>query len=131
MGTATRSKNTSTTTISTVLPFFGRTVDIFDVDGIARSFGTGDVRSNYSGQKLCFSSHGHVNVDSLLTHCFDEEGKHGEPEDDCFCGVDDPHLHAHVHDPARCSEDHQSDKNNEEADVMFLSKLTLLPTDDG
>jgi hypothetical protein len=63
----------------------------------------------------------------LLTPCFDDAGNHGAPEEGCFCGVETPHLHAHVHDPKTCNED---SLNTVEADLMKLARMTLHPTEE-
>ncbi|KAL3923654.1 MAG: hypothetical protein SGARI_006174, partial [Bacillariaceae sp.] len=107
----------------------GSAIAIYDVKGDLQTFSlpNGDIRN------LCFSSHGH-NADDLLTPCFDDEGLHGEPDESCFCGVDTPHLHAHVHNPKTCDEHHHATNNNNnsdlETDLMLLAKLTLHPTKD-
>lgn len=82
----------------------GTDVVIFDASGEPRTFHytSGDVRT------LCFKTHG-VDGD-LLTPCFDEEGKHGVPQEDCFCGVQTPHLHAHLFNPTTCGQDDDCEK---------------------
>ncbi|KAL3922549.1 MAG: hypothetical protein SGARI_006425, partial [Bacillariaceae sp.] len=107
----------------------GSTIAIYDVKGELQTFSlpNGDIRS------LCFSSHGH-NAGDLLTPCFDDEGLHGEPEEGCFCGIDTPHLHAHIHDPKICddhnstTDDNNNSNNDLENDLMLLARLTLHPT---
>ena len=100
----------------------GTDISLIDASGNVRGFSyKGDIR------KLCFSSHGQ-DADDLLTPCFDEDGNHGIPDESCFCGVERPHLHAHVHDPKTCSDD--GTKAAEDSDLMKLAKLTLFPTDD-
>jgi hypothetical protein len=105
----------------------GTEISLFDAQGQVRSFShKGDIR------KLCFSSHGQ-DTDDLLTPCFDDDGNHGIPDEGCFCGVETPHLHAHLHDPKTC-DDEESALNKEgtmEAELMKLARLTLHPTDDG
>jgi hypothetical protein len=66
-----------------------------------------------------------------LTPCFDEDGNHGTPEESCFCGVETPHLHAHLHDPKTCDVDNdgQQRKSTDEQALMNLAKLTLHPVD--
>jgi hypothetical protein len=106
-------------------------VVVFDARGEARTF------THEAGEsaKICFSSHGH-DVDDLLTPCFNEDGHHGDPEESCFCGIDTPHLHAHVHDPAICDADEggcgskKKTQGRAEEVLMKLAKLTLQPTDD-
>eukprot|EP00566_Odontella_aurita_P003386 CAMPEP_0113583338 /NCGR_PEP_ID=MMETSP0015_2-20120614/32457_1 /TAXON_ID=2838 /ORGANISM="Odontella" /LENGTH=1507 /DNA_ID=CAMNT_0000488195 /DNA_START=371 /DNA_END=4894 /DNA_ORIENTATION=- /assembly_acc=CAM_ASM_000160 len=129
-----------------------------DVDGAGNCVGGGASAHNHGNvgggwreslhesKKLCFSTHGlggNGDVDGLLTPCFDENGEHGEPEEGCFCGVDTPHLHAHVHDPERCNHDvgkasdaggcggvkSSGEPAGAEADLGFLAQLTLHPTD--
>jgi copper chaperone CopZ len=77
----------------------GADVVIFDASGHAKTFSNvvADVRD------LCFSTHNYHtqannnnNNAESLTPCFDEHGNHGVPEERCFCGVDTPHLHAHL-----------------------------------
>lgn len=104
----------------------GATVVLFDAVGMPRSF-------TYKGDagKLCFSTHGNGQVDDLLTPCFDEDGLHGVPDESCFCGVDTPHLHAHLHDPKTCKDDESKQKNAQgESDLQYLAQLTLHPNDD-
>jgi len=105
----------------------GADVVLFDATGTPRSF-------TYSGDagKLCFSTHGNGAVDDLLTPCFDEDGKHGVPDESCFCGVDTPHLHAHLHNPKTCKDDDEKKKESVqgESDLEYLAQLTLHPTND-
>jgi hypothetical protein len=99
----------------------GADISLFDASGDVRSFSyKGDIR------KLCFSSHGQQ-ADDLLTPCFDDAGNHGAPEEGCFCGVETPHLHAHVHDPNTCNDDIP---DTTEANLMTLAQLTLHPTEE-
>ena len=100
----------------------GTDISLIDASGNVRGF-------SYKGaiDKLCFSSHGQ-DADDLLTPCFDEDGNHGIPDESCFCGVETPHLHAHVHNPKTCSDGKA--KATEDPDLMKLAKLTLFPTDD-
>jgi hypothetical protein len=115
----------------------GADVVLFDASGSPRTFsykqqqkGSGD-NANF---KVCFSSHGNDAADDFLTPCFDEDGYFGIPEESCFCGIETPHLHAHVHDPKTCDGGDQpktrADGANNEAALMNLAKLTLHPTDD-
>ena len=146
-----------------IIPEDGKTISIWDVSGTVQSFsyhqgknhpkggaqGGGDVRN------MCFSSHHHhqdgttlitVPTDDLLTPCLDEAGNHGMPEEGCFCGIDIPHLHAHVHDPKVCNNNNNNNSNNKnekagtkkekkkngallESNLMKLASLTLLPVD--
>ena len=99
----------------------GADVVIFDASGVPRTFsykGKGDIR------KLCFQTHG---FDDLLTSCFDEEGNHGSPEESCFCGVDTPHLHAHLRDPATCD---TADNVKDEAKIGYLASQILHPSEE-
>jgi copper chaperone CopZ len=106
-------------------------VVVFDARGEPRTF------THEAGEsaKVCFSSHGH-DADDLLTPCFNDEGNHGDPEESCFCGIDTPHLHAHIHDPAICDADEggcgskKKTQGRAEDALMKLAKLTILPTDE-
>jgi copper chaperone CopZ len=75
----------------------GTDVVVFDASGKPRTF--------HGTQSLCFQTHGNNTAGYLLTPCFDENGNHGDPEEDCFCGIDTPHLHAHAYDPHGCHDD--------------------------
>ena len=99
-------------------------VDVYDTKGQVKSFTTGADHA-----KICFSSHGH-NVDEFLTPCFDDEGLHGEPDEGCFCGIDTPHLHAHVHNDKTCK-DKEGNKSSGggDGDLTKLAKLTLYPVE--
>ena len=110
----------------------GDEVSIIDAKSEVRSFSLfqrigqgGDVR------KLCFSSHGYGGTDDLLTPCLDDDGCHGVPDEGCFCGLTEPHIHAHFHDPKLCNH-HQKRNNNGRdptgAELMKLARLTLRPT---
>lgn len=82
-------------------------------------------------QDLCFSSHGN-NADDFLTPCFDEDGMHGVPEEGCFCGLDAPHLHAHMHDPVSCGggpEINVKGASTLEAQLEKLAGITLYLSD--
>jgi cation transport ATPase len=103
-------------------------VDVYDANGQLKSFkhpGGRNKNAKKDMNKICFSSHGN-DVGSLLTPCFDDDGRHGEPEEGCFCGVDDPHIHAHYHEDKFCNEKNR--KND--TDVMKLANLTLLLEDE-
>jgi copper chaperone CopZ len=98
----------------------GADVVIFDASGAPRTFKhKGDIRN------LCFKTHGFGMADDLLTPCFDEDGNHGSPEEDCFCGIDTPHLHAHLYDPTVCQEHNVGDNS-----IHFLASQTLHPIQD-
>ena len=79
---------------------------LFDASGNPRTFAA----ASKGDGKLCFSTHG-MEAD-VLTHCFDKDGFHGTPEVDCFCGVDTPHLHAHLHDPKHCNDESSTSLKN-------------------
>ena len=107
------------------------TVDVFDVNGRSRAFRCKNKMFNNKlmSNKLCFSTHGAG--DGLLTYCFDKNGEHGEPEEECVCGEEEPHLHAHIHDPDVCGGgicgegiDNRA-KNKKTSNWRFLSQLTL------
>jgi ribosomal protein L32/copper chaperone CopZ len=118
----------------------GGDVVLFDASGRPRSF-------NFKGddiRKLCFDTHSYgtslaTGVDDLLTPCFDQDGNHGDPEESCFCGVDTPHLHAHLRDPRTCQEeddhDHDNDSKKKAAkskmqdNISYLASQTLHPID--
>mmetsp|Transcript_25540 Transcript_25540/g.39565 ORF Transcript_25540/g.39565 Transcript_25540/m.39565 type:complete len:1265 (+) Transcript_25540:39-3833(+) len=120
-------------------------VDVYDANGRARSFqldDSSDNRNLKNGENkkiLCFSTHnsGH-GIDELLTPCFDEDGLHGTPDEGCFCGRDEPHIHAHEYNPKTCgsSGDHGAGspscqkKHAKIPDISVLSRLTLYPVDD-
>lgn len=98
----------------------GTEVVMYDASGIPRVFSyQGDTRN------LCFSSHGATVADDLLTPCLDEGGNHGEPEENCFCGIDTPHLHAHVYNPMLCGATHVAIDSEK---IGFLASQTLLPS---
>jgi copper chaperone CopZ len=83
---------------------------------------------NVTVRNLCFSTHGH-NVGDLLTPCLDDEGIHGDPPEGCFCGIDTPHLHAHLFDPKTCGEEEDGNGSTpgNEKELMRLARLTLHP----
>eukprot|EP00429_Kryptoperidinium_foliaceum_P120432 CAMPEP_0176304100 /NCGR_PEP_ID=MMETSP0121_2-20121125/62256_1 /TAXON_ID=160619 /ORGANISM="Kryptoperidinium foliaceum, Strain CCMP 1326" /LENGTH=195 /DNA_ID=CAMNT_0017645695 /DNA_START=39 /DNA_END=623 /DNA_ORIENTATION=+ len=107
----------------------GQTLSLWDVDGQVRSF----VFNQGKIQDLCFSCHGQ-NADDSLTPCLDEDGRHGTPEEGCFCGMGNPHLHAHVYDPETTCQSvdtmASSARNASivEAALMKLARITLLPS---
>ena len=90
---------------------------LFDTAGTSQAFRLSD-----SPVKLCFSTHGYDAAANLLTPCFDEHGLHGVPDKGCVCGLETPHVHAHVHDPNTCDGCHSQIE-----DISFLLKLTLHP----
>jgi len=76
---------------------------------------------------LCFHTHGIAHVDDLMTPCFDEDGYHGDPEEPCFCGLETPHLHAHVKDTQTCgSEENLSSTGSHQGGLE--ERLRLLAT---
>jgi cation transport ATPase len=107
----------------------GTDIVLFDAQGIPRTFWypttttttTNNDNSNNNNnnknvvmekvpgdiRRLCFSTHGLVGKDNddFMTHCLDDNGHHGTPDEFCMCGVDTPHLHAHLHHPATCGND--------------------------
>lgn len=101
----------------------GGDVVLFDAAGVPVTFhfDGGDIRN------LCFNTHGVKACDDLLTPCLDEDGNHGEPEESCFCGVETPHMHAHIRDPRVC-DSNGTDSNGAEK-VEFLATQTLHPKD--
>lgn len=113
----------------------GGDVVLFDASGRPRlfSFKGDDIR------KLCFDTHSSsatpaTFVDDLLTPCFDQDGNHGIPEENCFCGVDTAHLHAHLRDPRTCQEnddddDNASKKKAAKSNISYLASQTLHPID--
>ena len=112
------------------------TVDVFDVKGRSRAFRSKNkiLNNKLLSNKLCFSTHGAGdNIDGMLTYCFDPNGEHGEPDEVCVCGEEEPHLHAHIHDPELCGEsdcdggknDSQPGKQQTTTNWRFLSQLTL------
>jgi len=129
----------------------GDEIDVFDARGNARTFALATRSSSRqhanhttNHAKLCFSTHGlgTIDTDDMLTPCFDEDGEHGEPEETCFCGLETPHLHAHLHDHKRCIDDANNPSGSSSAkgcasastttadvDLGFLAQVTLHPVD--
>jgi len=113
------------------------TVDVFDVKGHSRAFRSKNriLNNKLLSNKLCFSAHGAgENIDGMLTYCFDANGEHGEPDEVCFCGEEEPHLHAHIHDPELCGEENcdggggtsnSHTMKQKTTNWRFLSQLTL------
>jgi copper chaperone CopZ len=110
----------------------GIDVVVFDASGVPKTFRSTNsnsflrTKSHLPPPKLCFDSHGHY--DELLTPCFDGEGMHGSPEDSCFCGVETPHLHAHLHDPQTCQGDQPNRKTFPSDRIGMLASQTLVPS---
>lgn len=105
----------------------GADVIIFDADGVPRTFSTS---AHADIDQLCFRSHGPDGDDhgGALTPCFDERGKHGAPEQSCPCGVDTPHLHAHVRDPKTCEDDRAHHPAASADKIAYLTSQILHPT---
>jgi hypothetical protein len=152
--TTTTAITTKTLTCIAIIREQYSTVDIFDIYGQLRTFSIGGRRNNdkrisasalYSSseqqqqRKLCFATHHGTKqqqqqqqmmmIDGILTPCFNDNGQHDEPDEGCPCGVDEPHIHAHYHDPNICDIDY-SNPNNNKADTVttswnFLTQLTL------
>jgi copper chaperone CopZ len=101
----------------------GADVVIFDATGVPRTFRTS--AANIAHQ-LCFRSHG---FDDLLTPCFDNDGKHGAPDESCFCGVETPHLHAHVRDPKTCGGEQEKTKLSDQ-ELSYWASQTLHPAEE-
>jgi len=102
---------------------------LLDASGKSRTFSY-----QCGASKLCFLSHGTKGTDALLTPCFDKDGLHGTPEEECFCGIDTPHIHAHKHNHERCVDHVESGckskrKSSEDADVGYLASVILHPKD--
>lgn len=94
-------------------------VDVYDVFGQVKTFCVDPSNAASDKFRLCFSTHGHQDIDGFLTPCFDENGAHGYPEEDCFCGRVEPHMHAHVHSKSNCVGDLKS--------KFQLATVTLFP----
>jgi len=92
---------------------------LFDASGTSRAF-----HLEGNTDKLCFSTHGHDDAADLLSPCLDEDGMHGLPDEGCFCGVETPHIHAHVHDSKTCH-----GNQSKTHDFSYLAKLVLHPSD--
>jgi len=111
----------------------GVDVVVYDQRGSARIFSVPppkghNTKTNRRPPKICFSTHGQPGIDDLLTPCFDEYGNHGEPNEVCFCGVSEPHIHAHFYNPETCSDTPTKTITMEE--LMFSNQLvTLYPQD--
>jgi hypothetical protein len=104
----------------------GMDVVVFDATGVPRTFRS---KHSHPPKKLCFSSHG--DHDEWLTPCLDADGHHGTPEESCFCGIETPHLHAHIHDPKQCDVNiTASSRSNKTADprIGWLASQTLFPS---
>jgi copper chaperone CopZ len=65
---------------------------MYDLSGSHRVYTTEPASKSLAN--VCFSSHS-IPAD-LLTTCFDEDFLHGEAEETCMCGDENPHLHAHM-----------------------------------
>ena len=105
----------------------GTDVVIFDASGIPLTFrydNQGTSKVSDSSKQLCFHTHG--SDADLLTPCFDEHGNHGVPDESCFCGVDTPHIHAHLREMCMAHLEQQS-TNMEH----LLASQTLYPVSGG
>ncbi|GKY99542.1 hypothetical protein MPSEU_000908400 [Mayamaea pseudoterrestris] len=104
----------------------GTDVVIFDASGVPMTFryqkneasstaanGTSDDKDSQvlQQQKLCFSTHGATAIDDWMTPCFDEHGNHGTPAESCFCGVDTPHVHAHLRNMCLAAHQQQQERD--------------------
>ena len=106
-------------------------VVLWDTSGVPRRFclssgSRASCKQQQQQQTLCFGSHNSPNVDDLLTPCLDEEGRHGVPEEECFCGEEEPHLHAHWHHPSHC-ENLSSSSSSKHVEVERLANVMLMP----
>ena len=127
--------NQSVTTCLAVIRPDHASVVVFDSNGQPKSFkqSSSYPKKNLSMKKLCFSSHGAgPNVDGMLTHCFDAQGIHGMPEESCVCGLEIPHIHAHLHGELCdetvaecCDEKRMNHKKRMMNQWRFLSQITL------
>lgn len=118
----------------------GTDVIVFDAAGTGKVFNTKTVNETASTKsssstvrtdQLCFSSHGSDELINL-TPCFDENGIHGVRSDLCVCGVDMPHLHAHLKNPNTCSLKHGSALQILDFNVLVSQTLFPVPSvDDG
>lgn len=103
-------------------------VVLMDASGRARKFA-------YRGEmpksaNLCFSSHGRKAAEEFTTPCFDEEGNHGDPPEDCFCGIDTPHVHAHFRNPEICVDHVGIEIGQSAKNFDHLASLTLHPVEE-
>jgi hypothetical protein len=103
-------------------------VDVYDKSGQVKTFTIDESSSSKSlaGSHLCFQTHGHGDIDKFLTPCFDEDGLHGNPEEDCYCGVDGPHLHAHLQSDKMCRHDLHSNQKFQMASVILKPKAVMI-----
>ena len=98
---------------------------VFDAAGTPRRY---HHRKGLNLRKLCFHVHSGTaknDDDAMLSPCFDENGLHGEPDETCFCGVEDPHIHAHLREECRGLE---PSKHNKIPFARSVSQ-TLYPSD--
>lgn len=100
----------STKTCVALLHENGTDVVVFDVVGSVKVFNVKTLdeskklikdSSVVRTDQLCFNSHGSDDLIDL-NPCFDEHGLHVVQQDSCVCGIDTPHLHAHLKDPNTC-----------------------------
>ena len=89
--------------------------------------------SNNKKLELCFSDHDIPHVSDLLTHCLDSDGLHGVPDEECYCGEDEAHLHAHLYNELTCSDDYlnlgciSKKQPHQQIDIGCLGSVTLYP----
>jgi len=125
---AIQKKNVTPTCVA-VLSRDGSKVSIYDSSGAVRTFAVdGFMNDSNNSKKLCFSSHGVPHVDEYLSPCFNADGLHGDPEEGCFCGIDEAHLHAHPYDEKMCGDGDRTSqlkRTMSDKDLMQLAKLTL------
>ena len=127
--------NQPVTTCLAVIRSDHASVVVFDSNGQPKSFRQSSLfpNKNDSMRKLCFSSHdAGPNIDGMLTHCFDAQGIHGMPEESCVCGLEVPHIHAHLHSELCdetvtecCDEKRKNNKKRMMNQWRFLSQITL------
>ena len=102
----------------------GAEVVVWDANGTPRTF-------SYKGNpdKLCFQIHCSDFAEDgayQTTPCFDKHGIHDDPAEICSCGVETPHLHAHVHNEDTCCDNPEDgsirDSNSQLTSVTLHAK---------
>lgn len=96
----------------------GGGIVIFDITGSPKSYHHGD-------PNLCFEQHDNNSDSNVPSHssgiyCITSDGRHGPPDELCFCGLSEPHLHAHS--KQYCHDDDLRSQTNKNA--------VLYPDDD-